>query len=177
MTVVETPDKQSIRFRSPELKDGFRIHRLIERCKPLDLNSPYLYFLLSHHFNEYCVAAEAGSSLVGAVTAYRPPKTPDVLFIWQIAVDASMRGRGLGIKMLEHLLARDICRGIRFLELTVSPSNTASRKLFTSLAKKLNAELSEREFLTQEHFSGSSHEEELLFRIGPFKIQQTKEVL
>jgi L-2,4-diaminobutyric acid acetyltransferase len=93
---------------------------------------------LCRDFAETCVAAERDNRLVGFVTAYRPPRRPDAIFIWQIGVDLSVRRQGLGRQMLHYLLSLPACREIAFLEATVTPSNTASRRLFQSFAQELN---------------------------------------
>src|SRR5690606_13401955 len=99
-----------IAFRPPALADASRITQLIRRSGPLDLNSQYLYLLLCHHFGETCVVAEQDDSLAGFLSAYRPPRQPDTVFVWQIAVDSGFRGRGVAWSMIQHLLQRDACR-------------------------------------------------------------------
>ena len=47
--------------------------------------------------------------------------------------------------MLTQLLNRKACRSVKFIETTVSPSNTPSRALFHSVAQRLHAELEETE--------------------------------
>src|SRR5690606_33625238 len=100
----------------PEVAHGPAIHRLVAACKPLDLNSRYAYLLLCEHFADTCALARAGDRVVGFVSAYRPPGRDDTLFVWQVAVDAGMRGRGLAKAMLSDVLARDALRGCRYLE-------------------------------------------------------------
>ena len=152
----------------PEVAHGAAIHRLVAACKPLDLNSRYAYLLLCEHFADTCALARAGDRVVGFVSAYRPPGRDDTLFVWQVAVDAGMRGRGLAKAMLSDVLARDALRGCRYLETTVSPSNTASRRLFQGLARTLGAALTESPLFAREAFGEEDHECEMLIRIGPF---------
>jgi len=87
-------------FRAPVANDGTAMHALVERCKPLDVNSQYCYLILCEHFPSTCVVVEEGSEVVGFITAYIPPGKRDTLFIWQVAVDARLRGQGLAKKML-----------------------------------------------------------------------------
>ncbi len=93
-------------LRRPACSDAARIHQLVAACKPLDLNSTYAYLLLCHHHADTCVLAEEGGRIVGFVSAYRPPGREGEIFIWQVAVAAGQRGRGLGRRMLTQLLAR-----------------------------------------------------------------------
>jgi L-2,4-diaminobutyric acid acetyltransferase len=152
----------------PSAAHGADIHRLVSRCPPLDLNSSYAYLLLCEHFADTCVRAEAGGETVGFVSAYRLPRRPDVIFVWQVAVAGSMRGRGLAGAMLRELLRRDAVRGCRYLETTVTPSNTASRRLFHALARELRAPVAECVLFGEEAFGAQDHEREVLIRIGPY---------
>jgi diaminobutyrate acetyltransferase len=104
--------------------------------------------------------------LVGFISGYLPPKAPDVLFIWQVAVAAEARGRGLGKSMLRELLARDACAGVQALETTITPSNQASFGLFKAMARECGAETRTETLFTEEQL-GSGHEEEVLVRIAP----------
>lgn len=157
----------SIIVRMPDLADGWAIHDLVSRSHPLDLNSIYCYLLLCDHFRETCIVAEHGSSIVGFISAYVPPAKGETLFIWQVAVDVTMRNRSLATAMLEGLLDRDhgtVC----FLETTVTPSNQASMAFFSAFAKRRGATLTKTPCFGEELFGpGSGHEEEILVRIGP----------
>jgi len=153
---------------APCVRDGAAIHRLVDACKPLDLNSTYAYLLLCEHFAETCVRAERVGRTVGFVSAYRPPQRRNVIFVWQVAVAEEMRGQGLARAMLQELLARSALRGCRYLETTVSPSNEASRRLFHGLARELGAPVNERVLFGEHDFGEEHHECEALIRIGPF---------
>lgn len=156
-------------FREPTVRDGAAVWRLVDECKPLDLNSCYAYLLLCRDFSRTSVVAEDGGRVVGFISAYRPPHAGDVVFVWQVAVHASQRGRRLAARMLHEIVSREACKGVRFLETTVTPSNEPSRALFRSFARDLSAELVEEQGFTADMFGDSgSHEEERLLRIGPF---------
>jgi L-2,4-diaminobutyric acid acetyltransferase len=162
------PASSNSLFREPGVADGAAIHRLVRACPPLDLNSPYAYLLLCAHHAESCVVVEQDAGLAGFISAYRLPARPDTVFIWQVAVAPQARGQGLALRMLEHLLARPALAGCRWLETTVTPSNAASRRVFETLATRLNARCAERTFFSKEDFQDPHHEPEMLIRIGPW---------
>ena len=111
----------------------------------------------------------APERLVGFVSAYRPPQQQDTLFVWQVAVAEQARQRGLGGRMLDALLDRPACAGVRFVDTTINPGNQASWGLFESWARKHGVP-SDRQvhFESQRHFAGR-HDDELLMHIGPFE--------
>jgi L-2,4-diaminobutyric acid acetyltransferase len=168
----EAPQPASTRITQPEVSHGVQIHQLVAACEPLDLNSRYAYLLLCEHFADTCALARMGDQVVGFVSAYRPPERADTIFVWQVAVDAGIRGKGLAASMLHEILRRPQVRGCRYLETTVSPSNTPSRRLFHGLAQRLNAALTESPLFAEDAFGEQDHECEMLIRIGPFQGKQ-----
>lgn len=154
----------NIIIRPPCLQDGAAITRLVKQSQTLDVNSSYLYFLLADHFAETCAVAEVDGQLVGFVTAYRLPKDPSVLFVWQVAVDPSMRGQGLALRLLDDLAQRDWFKQIQQVHCTISPSNAASNGLFNKFAARLGSQTQSEDYLTSAHL-GADHEAEPLIRI------------
>lgn len=163
-------------FRSPQTDDAAAIHRLVKQTGVLDVNSLYAYLLVASHFQSTsCVAEEAGQ-LAGFVSAYRHPEAAETLFVWQVGVDAAWRGRGVASQMLQAILGRPALQDICAIETTISPGNAASKRLFTRLAERLQAPITQREYFTESDFDGASHDAEPLYRIGPIS-PQTKETL
>jgi L-2,4-diaminobutyric acid acetyltransferase len=155
-----------ITLRPPGKEDGAALHDLVRVNPPLDMNSVYCYVLLCTHFSDTCIVAEKDGELIGFVTGYIKPGEPDVYFLWQVGVGREGRGRGLALKMIQAILARKSCRGIRELQTTVTRSNRPSRNLFARLAREENAEITEQEdFFSRENLAG--HAAECLFRIAP----------
>lgn len=164
---VSEPESGLI-IRQATVKDGKRLWEIARDSGSLDLNSKYYYLLMCRHFGDTSVVAEKDGTVVGFVTSYRPPESPETIFVWQVAVDARARGLGVASKMLMTMIDnnRD---DVRYLSATVTPSNAASIGLFTAVAKRLEApwEFSEVYF-HEEDFPEGGHEQEKLFRIGPF---------
>lgn len=155
-------------FREPTLDDGADVWALIKKMGVLDLNSSYSYLMWCTHFSDTSVVIEVDGEIVGFISGFIKPASPEKLFIWQVAVAASERGKGLASKMLHHILERDICEDVSYVEATVSPSNTPSRKLFKGLARHLDTEIEVFDCFTAEDFPEQGHEDELTHQIGPF---------
>lgn len=176
--------EERLMIRPPREADAVDIWRLVQNCDELDSNSPYAYLLLCTHFADTSLVVRLGrptdlkersdqGALVGFVLGYRPPKDPDVLFVWQVGVDDAERGQGLGRQLLDTLVDR--CRadwGAKFLEATVTPSNMASRMLFTKFARDRPAGMHESVAFSSSSFpleEGEPHEDEVCLRIGPIQ--------
>lgn len=160
--------EQDLVYRMPTEKDGAEVWRLIKKTGVLDLNSSYTYLMWSAFFDKTSIVVEMDDQIVGFISGFIQPNNPNALFVWQVAVDASQQGKGLASRMLQMILHRESCRNIRYLEATVSPSNKASQALFQKLARDLKTKCHVSEFFTESQFPGKGHEEELLFKIGPF---------
>jgi L-2,4-diaminobutyric acid acetyltransferase len=158
-----------VTLRRPTDGDGYPLHQLVARCQPLDTNSVYCNLLQCADFADTAIAAEnADGQLVGFISGYRPPSRPDTLFVWQVAVDASHRGQGLALRMLLALTERVAAQGVGFLETTISPDNGASQALFKRAFARLGVDYETRTLFSRAgHFAGQ-HEDEVLYRAGPF---------
>lgn len=162
--------KQFMQIRPPEATDGSALHRLVDSCPPLDGNSIYCNLLQCLHFGQSSAVVGSEGQLVAALTAYVPPQQPDTLFVWQVAVAESARGKGVAQQMLEHILRRPELDAVRFIDTTITADNAASWRLFSKFADYLGTSHCKRLLFDKEtHFSGR-HDSEWLMRIGPFDM-------
>lgn len=154
---------------APEPADGAAMWALADRAD-LDVNAPYQYLLWCRDFAATSVVARHRGSVVGFVTGYRRPEAPDVLFVWQVAVDPAWGRRGLGTRMVRDVAERPAPPSgggpARWVEATVTPGNVASDRLFRRVAADASAGVT-----TAPQFSADAfpvdHEAELLYRVGP----------
>lgn len=155
-------------LRRPRVDDAVLVRRLAIDVESLDVNPTYAYASAFRHFAQACVVAQgSGPRPLGFVLGYPIPGAGDRLFVWQVAVAAEARGQGLATRMLESLVARSENRGVRWLEATVTPSNLASRQLFSNLARRLSTNCEVGAGFSRAQLGGD-HEPENLYRIGAF---------
>ncbi|MFB7372570.1 diaminobutyrate acetyltransferase [Streptomyces sp. NPDC056222] len=160
----------TLTLESPRVEDGAAMWRIARDSEVLDLNSPYSYLLWCRDFAATSLVARAADGEpVAFVTGYLRPDRPGTLVVWQIAVDAEHRGRGLAGVLLDALASRVAPTAV---ETTVTPDNTASGRLFTAFAVRHGLPL-EREVLFDgglfpDTSDGAGHLPEVLHRIGPF---------
>ncbi|SEI84029.1 L-2,4-diaminobutyric acid acetyltransferase [Allopseudospirillum japonicum] len=177
-----TSIEHKLLFRHPNKDDGVAIHRLIDACKPLDLNSVYNYLLLCTHFSSSCLVAELDGEIQGFVSGYIKPAQaggdPEIFqsqdassssastyFLWQIAIGAPLRGQGMGLRLIEQVLASASCAQVQALETSITPSNQASWALFRSFARQRQASLQSADWFSAAQLGGE-HEPEHLLRIS-----------
>jgi L-2,4-diaminobutyric acid acetyltransferase len=161
-----TGDERLI-MRCPTAEDGPAISALIAASPPLDTNSAYCNLLQCSDFADTCVVAERDGRIVGWISGYRPPSHPERIFVWQVAVDTSARGLGLGGRMLDELIARPAAKGATTLTTTVTETNDASWGLFQAFARRHGAGLTKSpRFEREAHFAGA-HDTEWQASIAP----------
>ncbi|MES0007816.1 diaminobutyrate acetyltransferase [Mesorhizobium sp. M0062] len=140
---------------------------LIEKCPQLDRNSLYCELLLCSDFADTCVLAERAGAVVGWLSAYRRPRDPSTLFVWQIAVHPEVRNTGLGKGLIVSALNRRSCDGVTHINATVTLSNPTSGLFFSAVARELGAPIRQvLRFDRQAHFR-ARHDSEYMIAIGP----------
>ena len=161
-------DPDGVSVRGAIIDEGALLWELARDAGGVDLNSPYAYMMQCRNFHETCVVAEVFGAPAGFVTAHRLPERPQDLFVWQVAVLPEFRGLGIGKRMLDGLVERPACTGVRRLEATVTPSNKASEALFSAFAEARNAELDIAAGFSKDDFPDDEPQErERLFTVQP----------
>ncbi|WP_280431727.1 diaminobutyrate acetyltransferase [Nocardia brasiliensis] len=153
-------------LRKPRVEDGAQLWRIAKNSEVLDVNSSYAYLLWCRDFAETTVVAEMQGRVVGFVIGYLRPQAPDTVFVWQVAVDRAMRGRGAGAQLLHALLNTVAPQSVTTLETTISPDNAASIALFGSVARQRGARMTKRPLFDTGVFP-DGHESEDLYLIAP----------
>ena len=152
-------------LRMPTSEDGAAIWGLVRSCKPLDENSMYCNVIQCDHFAETCVVAEVAGKVVGWISAYVLPNDPETLFVWQVAVAEQARGLGLGTRMLDAILDRDLCDEVCRVQTTITSDNDASWALFRKFGKLQGTKLDAQPYYTQALHFQQRHKTENLVTI------------
>ncbi|MGP9539512.1 diaminobutyrate acetyltransferase [Brachybacterium sp. AOP43-C2-M15] len=159
-----TGASSDLAIRPPSLQDGAAIWRIARDSGTLDLNTSYAYLLLARDFAATSRLAVHEDAAVGFVLGYLRPTAPETLFVWQIAVDESQRGKRVAGRLLDALLA-DLPQ-VSALETTITADNTASQRLFASFAQRHGAQEDVQPLIEEHHFPDAGHGAELLHVIS-----------
>ncbi|MDX3113039.1 diaminobutyrate acetyltransferase [Streptomyces scabiei] len=164
-----TATQADLRIDRPSVADGAALWRIAKESGNLDLNSSYSYLLWCRDFAATSAVARAeDGEPVGFVTGYVRPEDPHTLLVWQVAVDAAYRGRGLAAALLDGLTARlSAERPLTAVETTITPGNTPSERLFASYAERHGAAVTREVLFDAGLFPDGPHDPEVLYRIGP----------
>ena len=157
------PDEPDLQLEPRGSAHGKGMWRIARDSGTLDLNSSYAYLLFSRDFGETCRVALEEDEVVGFILGYRRPTAPERLFIWQIAVDESVRQGRVGSRMLDELFAS--LQDVHFVETTITDDNVGSRRLFESFARRHGGEIAHSPLFRAEDFP-DAHEPESLYVIS-----------
>ena len=162
---------EPIRFRSAHRSDASALWQLVQSTGTLELNTPYFYLAFAEFFGDTCLVAIQNEQLVGGIIAFRLPRQPKVLFVWQIGVLPSARRQGLARRMLNHLIELPACADVQYVQATITADNAASQRLFHSFAEHLGVPCVREEFFTADLFP-NAHDAEDSYLIGPIPAQR-----
>jgi len=120
-------------IRTLTVKDAATIRKMASICSPLDLHTPYTYWLITYLFGDLCFIAHDETVPIAFITALC---RGDMLFIWQVGVVSSYRRRGVSNQLLGCVFkrARDI--GVSKVRVTISEENEASQSAFRCFCRR-----------------------------------------
>ena len=149
-------------FRHPTIDDAGDMWRIAKETS-LDLNSSYSYLMMAELFSDTCMVVEDHGEIVAFTTAFEFKKSPDTLFVWQIAVKSDYRKENLAQKMLYHLVEDT---GSYYVQATIEEENKASFGLFESLADKFDTKFWKSDGFEEADFP-DDHDSETMIKVGP----------
>lgn len=157
------PALAGIRLDRPQPDDGEPMWRLARSSPHIDANTLYFYLLWCRDFAASSIVARDGAYVCAYTAGFVRPARPDTLFIWQTAVAPAWQSAGLARQMLDRLAADTY----RYIECSITADNPASDRYIRAFAHSRNAAVHCEPFLGAEHFGGSAHDPETLYRVGP----------
>jgi len=110
--------------------DYLKVYDLVRHCPPLEIYPSHLYKIIIRFFGDNCYVAYKDGQLAGWVMGFISTVKPDTYFLWQIGIDSTMQGTGLGTKLLQFIENDLLKKNCRRIELTIDPWNIPSQKLF-----------------------------------------------
>lgn len=113
---------------------------LVKSCEPLDLHTPYTYWVLCHYFGDYSFIIRDETDIpVGLITSLLINN--EIIFIWQIGIIKEYRRKGIGKKLIRKVINKAKENEIKKIQFTIDFSNNASLSTFRSIAKEQKAEM------------------------------------
>jgi len=122
-----------MKIRNVNTQDAPTLRKLASLCPPLDLHTPYTYWLLTFMYSDTCFILEIDDKPVGFITSVYSKKS---LFIWQIGILPEYRHQGLSSALLKQVFTKADGLGISKVNVSITEDNQASNKSFETFCKK-----------------------------------------
>lgn len=114
-------------------KDSALLRHLAVNCPPLDVHTPYTYWVVANFFGEYSFIAYDKEKPVGYIMCI---VKDDMLFVWQIGIVADYRCKNYSSLLLKAVFDKALESKIGTISVTIAKENTASYNAFFAFCKR-----------------------------------------
>lgn len=106
--------------------DAGLLYALATKCPPLDAHTPYTYWFVCRYFHHCSFILEVNGVPAGYVMAV---KTDDCVFLWQIGLLPSIRGKGYAQVMIDRVMRCAAILGLP-VQMSMLADNLVSKNAF-----------------------------------------------
>lgn len=160
---------KEISVRAVTAEDAAELRSLASQCEPLDIHTPYTYWVLCTFFGEQCFIMYDGEVPIGFISSITSKATT---FIWQIGLRLEYRGHGLSRRLIESVANYAKVHAQRML-VTIAAENEASRNAFEHFCRSNGLVMSECGSMEiKDHIDPDFYEKEIEYEIKePQKVK------
>ena len=94
---------KSLKVRNVREQDAALLRRMAAACPPLDLHTPYTYWVNAKYFGEYSFLVCEGEKIIGYIMCIKNDKQ---LLIWQIGILKEYRKKNISKILIENVLKK-----------------------------------------------------------------------
>lgn len=123
--------------------DVSKVRKLVQACEPLTLHTAVTYGVLLRSFPDTCFVAETSGELSGFISSVRGTAHPEAIYVWQIGVVPSARGKGLSLRLIDSVAMAANRIGCSVLQVGIEPSNDHSLSVFRAYAHRKGESLTQ----------------------------------
>lgn len=123
-----------MKIRNITQNDSELLRNLCTQCPPLDIHTPYTYWVISRYHNESSFLLLDDNKPVGYILSL---DTKEKVFFWQIGILKEYRGKGYSQALIGKIMeyAKDKNKDV---EVTIAENNSASNSAFIKYCKDNN---------------------------------------
>ena len=116
-----------MQIRKVNVSDVTLLRELAQMCKPLDVHTPYTYWVMCNFFGDGCFILQDDSAPVGYIMTLIKENT---LFIWQIGIVEGYRGQNYSSDLLEAVTQYAREKHLAKMQVSIAPENANSYHAF-----------------------------------------------
>lgn len=118
-----------IGIRTVNQNDYCLLRKLAEKCPPLDIHTPYTYWVIANFFGDTSFILSIDDVPIGFISCVN---NKDSLLIWQIGVCQPYQRRGYATKLLDIAIQKTASLRINDIYFSITEENSTSKKLFSN---------------------------------------------
>lgn len=124
--------KNEYTIRSITDNEASIIHTLAAMCPPLDVHTPYTYWVISRFFGHISFIAELNGKPIGFITSV---DNGSELLIWQIGIISAERGKGFSYYLIDKVVSIARERNLKII-VSIDETNINSNAAFQAYCRK-----------------------------------------
>lgn len=149
--------------RKAEEKDAELLKQLASKCPPLDIHTPYTYWVLCRFFNNSCFVIFDESEPIGFISSL---DISEGVFVWQIGILENYRSKGYAAILINKVYEYATSKKADMI-VTIDEANKRSYSAFKSFAKKNNLKFVAIDKLEIKDFENPDFfESEIIYKIS-----------
>lgn len=115
------------------------IRALVDASEGLDKHTDYTYWVALHEWGDFFLVARQQKKIAGFVFGVRSFAQPERIFLWQVGVLSAFRRQGIALALVTEFMRRAGAAGANQIWLTISDNLEPSKRLFETVAGRVNA--------------------------------------
>ena len=124
---------KSIVVKNVESGESAVLRHLAVKCPPLDVHTPYTYWVISEFFGDCSYIARDGETPIGFITCI---KNNAKMLIWQIGILEEYRSKGISYILIDKALTNATMQGLADVYVTIAEDNKSSYYAFKNYCAK-----------------------------------------
>ena len=153
-----------ITVRNACAADSPLLRALAAACGTLDVHTPYTYWVACQYHGSSIFILEDAGEPIGYIMAL---DNPDCVFLWQIGILASYRGKGLSQRLYTQVMNYAAAAGKK-VQVTIAPDNKASFGALESYCRSHSLEIhTEQTLFLTDRIDPEFRETEVIYTVYP----------
>ncbi len=125
-------------IRQCSVEDVDKIRIFVNECKPLELHTPFTYWILFNYFSSLCFLMIEEGNIIGFISGIKSSKDINLVYLWQIGVSKDHRGKNYASVLIDHFVNSAKSLECNRIQVSISPLNEVSYNAFLKYSKEKN---------------------------------------
>lgn len=130
--------REAVSIRNLQESDIDIIRGFVNLCSPLELHTPFTYWVLAKYFSDCCFIIEEDGEVVGFSSSVRSTKNPEIMYFWQLGIAEKKRGQRYTALLIDRTIGNAKKLKCKIVQVSIEPGNKSSYHSFLSYCQSNN---------------------------------------